>query len=120
MSYIVSNVASGLANGWLGGAIDDTKVRSFGSVQDLIDSTQISVFDALKELSGLRVASSIEISQLIVVGDQSTGKSSLLEAIGRFHFPVASRVCTQFPTKLSLRRSHDEYTLVSIQPAASR
>jgi GTP-binding protein EngB required for normal cell division len=55
-------------------------------VQDLFDPRQIALFDAIDELSS-NVASDIEIPQLIVVGDQKVGKSSVLEAIARFRFP---------------------------------
>lgn len=120
MSNLLSNAASGLASGWRGSTGSVENEARAGVVQDLIDPKQVAVFDALKELSGLKAASKIEIPQLIVVGDQSTGKSSVLEAIGRFHFPVAARACTQFPTKLILRRSSEEHISVSIQPAASR
>jgi len=89
-------------------------------MQDLIDERQVALFDALNQLSSLKVASDIEIPQLIVVGDQSSGKSSVLEAIARFHFPVHERLCTRFPTKLILRRSAEERTHLSIDPGASR
>ncbi|KAK3377308.1 P-loop containing nucleoside triphosphate hydrolase protein [Lasiosphaeria ovina] len=120
MSNLFASAASGLASGWRGTAGSTESQATPGAVQDLTDPKQVGVFDALKELSRLKVTSTIEIPQLIVVGDQSTGKSSVLEAIGRFHFPVAGRVCTQFPTKLILRRSSEEHTVVSIQPAPSR
>ncbi|GAB1311863.1 hypothetical protein MFIFM68171_02073 [Madurella fahalii] len=90
------------------------------TAQDLIDPQQIALFDALKELSRLKVTNGIEVPQLIVVGDQSSGKSSVLEAIGRFHFPVDDSLCTLFPTRLILRRSADERIKLWIEPAASR
>ena len=45
------------------------------------------------------------VVQLVVVGDQSSGKSSLLEGLTGLPFPVASQLCTRFATKVSFRRS---------------
>ncbi|KAH9827234.1 P-loop containing nucleoside triphosphate hydrolase protein, partial [Teratosphaeria destructans] len=42
---------------------------------------------------------------LVVVGDQSSGKSSLLESLTGLNFPVASELCTRFATQIVLRRS---------------
>ncbi|KIW98765.1 uncharacterized protein Z519_00428 [Cladophialophora bantiana CBS 173.52] len=89
-------------------------------VRDLIDEKQVALFDAIDRLSNLGVASDIEIPQLIVVGDQNSGKSSTLEAITRFQFPVHERVCTRFPIKLNLRKSTDQSTRLSIEPGLSR
>ena len=91
-------------------------------VQDLFDPRQIALFDAIDELSS-NVASDIEIPQLIVVDDQKVGKSSVLEAIARFRFPVHESLCTRFPTKLILRRSaedSEERIKISIEPGDSR
>jgi len=39
------------------------------------------------------------------VGDQSSGKSSALEAITRLPFPVDDTMCTRFATEVALHRS---------------
>lgn len=41
----------------------------------------------------------------MVVGDQSSGKSSLLEGLTGLSFPVASDLCTRFATQIVLRRT---------------
>jgi GTPase SAR1 family protein len=43
--------------------------------------------------------------QLVVVGDQSSGKSSVLQAITKLPFPVDDKMCTRFPTEVALQRS---------------
>ncbi|KAK4167817.1 P-loop containing nucleoside triphosphate hydrolase protein [Cladorrhinum sp. PSN259] len=45
----------------------------------------------------------IDIPQIIVVGDQLSGKSSVLEAISRLPFPRAAGTCTKFVTEIRLR-----------------
>lgn len=82
---------------------------------ELLDHRQIELFNALEELKKLNVASDI-IPQLVVVGDQSSGKSSVLEALVRFHFPVSERRCTKFPINLILKRSDEERGEAWIRP----
>jgi hypothetical protein len=48
---------------------------------------------------------STETVQLLFVGDESSGKSSVLQAITKLPFPVHEEMCTYFPTEMSLQRS---------------
>ncbi|KLO85632.1 Uncharacterized protein LW93_14247 [Fusarium fujikuroi] len=93
---------------------------NWDGVQSLIDETQVSLFDAFQKLSRLRSDRNIAVPQLVVVGDQSSGKSSLLEAIARFPFPVHGGLCTRFPIKLVLRRSSEVRISYFIEPGSSR
>ena len=54
----------------------------------------------------------------MVVGDQSSGKSSLLEGLTGLSFPIASDLCTRFATQIVLRRSprNEAAVKVSIIP----
>ncbi|KAF5627433.1 dynamin GTPase [Fusarium sp. NRRL 52700] len=98
----------------------ETPLPNWSGVQDLIDETQVSLFDAFQKLSRLRSDRNIAVPQLVVVGDQSSGKSSLLEAIARFPFPVHGGLCTRFPIKLVLRRSSEVRISYFIEPGSSR
>ena len=53
-------------------------------------------------------------AQLIVVGDQSSGKSSVLEALTGLPFPRDSALCTRFPTQVTFKRSTVRKTEVSV------
>jgi GTP-binding protein EngB required for normal cell division len=66
---------------------------------------QASLFDAVDSLRRFGVASGIEVPQLIVIGDQNSGKSSVLEAISGCHFTIHYDLCTRFPIELALRKS---------------
>ncbi|KAI4219205.1 MAG: hypothetical protein L6R40_008732, partial [Gallowayella cf. fulva] len=57
---------------------------------------------------------------IIVCGDQSSGKSSVLEAISGVSFPTKSNLCTRFPTELILRKTSHIGVSVSIVPHHSR
>jgi GTPase SAR1 family protein len=45
-----------------------------------------------------------QVLKIVVVGDTSTGKSSILQALTRLPFPVASDLCTRFVTETTIRR----------------
>lgn len=44
-------------------------------------------------------------AQLVVVGDQSSGKSSVLEGLTKLAFPRDSGLCTRFATQIIFRRT---------------
>lgn len=58
-------------------------------------------------------------TQFVVVGDQSAGKSSLLQSLTGIPFPIADHVGTRFPIKVVSRRAPrgTSITKVSIEPA---
>ncbi|ORY15069.1 dynamin family protein [Clohesyomyces aquaticus] len=60
------------------------------------------------------------LPQLIVCGDQSSGKSSVLEALTRVRFPTKSTVCTTFASELRLRRGPRSRIGCRIRAAPSR
>jgi AAA15 family ATPase/GTPase len=41
----------------------------------------------------------------VVVGDQNSGKSSVLQAITEVSFPVKDGTCTRFPIQISFRQT---------------
>lgn len=56
-------------------------------------------------------------SQLLVVGDQSSGKSSVLEGLTGLSYPRASTLCTRFATQITFRRAPFQKIAVSVIPA---
>lgn len=91
-------------------------------INDFMDTRQIETFDAIDELAKLKAEGHIdlEIPQLIVVGEQKSGKSSTLEALVRFRFPVHEELCTRFPIKLILRPSPDDTMCASLELKSRR
>jgi GTPase SAR1 family protein len=55
---------------------------------------------------------------MVVVGDQSSGKSSVLEGLTGLSFPVASDLCTRFATQIVMRKTQGkkDQIKVSIMP----
>ncbi|EFQ25703.1 dynamin family protein [Colletotrichum graminicola] len=76
--------------------LDSTALGELNSVETR------TLFDTIDKLSMLGVGRIVNLPQIIVVGDQSSGKSSVLEAISHIHFPSEANVCTRFATELVL------------------
>ena len=53
------------------------------------------------------------------MGDQSSGKSSLLEGLTDLNFPIASDLCTRHATQIVLHRTQETSVKVSIIPGPS-
>ena len=85
-----------------------------------LQSEQSELLDVIDQLRTQGVGRLVELPQLIVCGDQSSGKSSVLEAISRVRFPAKDGLCTRFATELILRRNPIESVKVTIEPGQSR
>lgn len=78
------------------------------------------ILDVIDQLRLEGISRYVDLPQLIVCGDQSSGKSSVLEAISGLGFPTKDNLCTRFATELILRRSTDSGVTASIQPDNDR
>ncbi|KAI0534900.1 P-loop containing nucleoside triphosphate hydrolase protein [Xylaria digitata] len=63
------------------------------------------LLDAIDTLRSQGIDRYVDLPQIIVCGDQSSGKSSVLEAISGLSFPTKDNLCTRFATELILRRN---------------
>jgi len=77
-----------------------------------------ALLDAIDSLRKHGVGRLVDLPQIIVVGDQSSGKSSVLEAISRVRFPVKDGLCTRFATELVLRTDPQTKIDVRVQPTS--
>ena len=75
---------AGLSSSWLSG---------------LQDPRETKVLDIIDTLGQHDVHGELELPQLVVCGKQSSGKSSVLEAIARIPFPKGEMMCTKFATE---------------------
>lgn len=64
------------------------------TVSQLQSQEQAGLLDAIDQLRRENIDAEIGIPQIVVCGDQSSGKSSLLEAIAQVPFPAGSRAVT--------------------------
>ncbi|KAI1771421.1 interferon-induced GTP-binding protein Mx2 [Hypoxylon cercidicola] len=73
----------------------------------------LSKIDKLRELN---VGTDVPLPQLVVVGDQSSGKSSVLESLTGFSFPRAAGLCTRYATQITCCRDPQKSVDISIIP----
>ena len=91
------------------------KVDLDDAAMQQLQAEQRKLLDTIDELRILGLSKFVDLPQLIVVGDQSAGKSSVLEAISRVRFPMKDGICTRFATELVLRQSPETRVDVKIQ-----
>lgn len=89
-------------------------------IEALGSTDHIRLLDAVDELRALGLGDHLDLPQLIVCGDQSSGKSSILSALSGFPFPVKDNLCTRFATEVILRRGPGKSIAVEIHPANDR
>ncbi|KFY39004.1 hypothetical protein V494_04137 [Pseudogymnoascus sp. VKM F-4513 (FW-928)] len=104
-----------------------TAMSGTSSTQSSMESTNLRLqlsnpaqLDKIDKLRELGVAKFVALPQLVVVGDQSSGKSSVLEAVMGLPLPRDSGLCTRFATNITFRRSPQKSIAVSIIPGPSR
>lgn len=78
------------------------------------------LLDVIDKLRSRGISRYIDLPQIIVCGDQSSGKSSAMEAISGLSFPTKDILCTRFATEVILRRSTTSIIRVSIFPSYDR
>lgn len=89
----------------------DPDAVTTSSLQALQSADQRRVMDIVDKLRRTGLSGVVELPQLIVCGDQSSGKSSVLEAITEIPFPRKENLCTRFATDVS-STVHRDYALV--------
>ncbi|KPA35826.1 dynamin family protein [Fusarium langsethiae] len=75
--------------------------------------------DRLRKIDQLRernIATYLALPQLVAVGDQSSGKSSLLENLTGIPFPRGQELCTRYATQITHRRDVANRITISIIP----
>jgi GTP-binding protein EngB required for normal cell division len=80
-----------------------------------LQAEQRALLDDINKLRRLGLDINVDLPQVIVVGDRSAGKSSVLEAISRIRFPIKDGLCTSFATELALRQSSHPRIAVRVQ-----
>lgn len=98
------------------------KPQAISKMEDTVQSReQRALFDIIDKLRSQGISRYVDLPEIIVCGDQSSGKSSVLEAISGMSFPTKDNLCTRFATELILRRTPNVSSCtVSIIPDAER
>jgi GTPase SAR1 family protein len=100
--------------------MEDSNDLGLPSLQKLQSAEQMELLDVVDSLRACGLSEIVALPQLIVCGDQSSGKSSVLEAISGIPFPRQEVLCTRFATEVILRRAAKDEIKVSIVPGEDR
>ena len=87
------------------------------AVQAFRSSEQQNLLDEIDSLRLQGISEFVFLPQIVVCGDQSSGKSSVLEAISGVPFPRSDTLCTRFATEVILREATTTEAVVSIVPS---
>ncbi|KAH8889157.1 hypothetical protein GQ53DRAFT_723336 [Thozetella sp. PMI_491] len=84
-----------------------------------LPSTSLTNPALLQKIDKLRehnIGQHVPLPQLVVVGDQSSGKSSLLESLTGIPFPRNVELCTRHATQITSRRDNQNRVEIRIIP----
>ncbi|KAK3313395.1 putative dynamin [Apodospora peruviana] len=84
-----------------------------------VTTTTLNSSDRLRKIDLLRernIGKLLPLPQLVAVGDQSSGKSSLLESLTGIPFPRDHKLCTRYVTQITHRRDNHSHISITIIP----
>ncbi len=90
------------------------------SLEGLQSDEQRNVLNIVDQLRKCGLESMLSLPQLVVCGDQSAGKSSVLEALTEIPFPRNDNLCTRFATEIILRRAASDAITIKVIPDHER
>ena len=94
---------------------------TFSSLGDLRSANSTHRLNQIARVRANGVGDHISLPQIVVCGDQSAGKSSVLQGITGIPFPRQDGVCTKFATEIILRHDTIESRITAtVIPHASR
>ncbi|KAJ5595099.1 uncharacterized protein N7459_001307 [Penicillium hispanicum] len=86
-------------------------VQTTGSTSSSVDILTLDMKDLVKKIQNLSHLgiedSNITLPKICVVGDQSTGKSSLIEGISGIKVPRSAGTCTRCPMEINICESEE-------------
>ena len=95
-------------------------VNTTSSLEELQTDEQRRVLDTVAQVRKCGLESILSLPQLVVCGDQSAGKSSVLEALTEIPFPRNDNLCTRFATEIILRRATINCLTIKVIPDTER
>jgi hypothetical protein len=106
-------MSMGASNAAVARADNAAKVKKGARVEDIHEVQEVNGKDALRERN---LGAYLPLPQLVAVGDQSSGKSSLLESLTGIAFPRGQGLCTRYATQITHRREAHQRIDMNIIP----
>jgi GTPase SAR1 family protein len=100
--------------------ISNGEVINTSSLEELQTDEQRQVLDTVAHVRKCGLEGILSLPQLVVCGDQSAGKSSVLEALTEIPFPRNDNLCTRYATEIILRRSASSTLTIKVIPDSNR
>ncbi|MCJ1391418.1 hypothetical protein MMC18_004282 [Xylographa bjoerkii] len=100
--------------------LSTSKMNTTLSLEGLQTDEQRLVLDTVADIRKCGLESILSLPQLVVCGDQSAGKSSVLEALTEIPFPRNDNLCTRFATEIILRRATLDSLTIKVIPDDKR
>ena len=119
----ISNGIPGSFDGLSGTDGEFVEARENGEFLPTLNTEEhMRKLDIIDQLHDLGIDhEGVDLPRLVVCGDQSSGKSSVLAAITRIPFPRQAETCTRFVTQIILRHdATNSSSEVSIEPGRER
>ncbi|KAJ7587575.1 P-loop containing nucleoside triphosphate hydrolase protein [Mycena floridula] len=91
---------------------DNVPLEGVGLSNPQLSQDRRRTLDLVNRLHSTGVQVDIDLPQIVVVGSQSAGKSSLIESISGITLPRASGTCTRCPTECRLSRSDEPWKCI--------
>ncbi|TVY46721.1 Interferon-induced GTP-binding protein [Lachnellula occidentalis] len=98
-------------------AVDDLTNTS---LEELQTDEQRRVLDTVARVRKCGLEGTVSLPQIVVVGDQSAGKSSVLEAVTGIPLPRSDNLCTRYASEISLRLANTDSITVKVIPGPDR
>lgn len=97
---------------------DQSKSKSV--LESLESAEQRALLNVVADMRKCGLEGIISLPQIVVCGDQSSGKSSVLEALTEIPFPRNDNLCTRYATEISIRRGSVDSLMIKIIPDSKR
>lgn len=97
-----------------------SQIAITSSLESFQTDEQRVILDTVSKVRKCGLDSILSLPQIVVCGDQSSGKSSLLEALTEIPFPRNDNLCTRFATEISLRREPITSLTIRVIPDSTR